>query len=160
MEDEEARIEEKPLHVEPSNEVFGFSEVPYDYSEELSWPEVSEDFKKVAGAAAIAAVLATTLATTPIHIDQAALLPEPTPIVQVIDMNPPDQAPQTDDQEQQKAKINILKILKYLVIALLVVAAVVFGAIKGCAACTGQAIAPIVQDDDSSQQQTTDAGRS
>ena len=99
---------------------------------------------KAAGTTAVAVVLATTLTTTPID-ESAVQLPEPTPIVQVYQPPTPDQPPATaDDQVDDKvsAKQKFLKALKYLLIALVLVAAIIFGVAKGCTACAGSIVVP------------------
>lgn len=109
----------------------------------------SYGYRKVASTAALAAVLATTLATSPVHIDHSALVPEPVPIVKVINLDPPDEPPAHDDEQQKAKKIDWLKILKFLLVALLLVASLVFGAVKGCAGCAGSLVLPPVADDSS-----------
>lgn len=103
-----------------------------------------DDPLKIASKVAVAAVLATTLTTTPIDPDQVQL-PQVTPIVQVYQA-PNDQPPAAadDDDADQKSTTwqKILKILKYALIVLLLAGGVVFGAIKGCAALTGSVALP------------------
>ena len=99
---------------------------------------------KAAGTTAVAVVLATTLTTAPIDED-AAQLPEPVPIVQVYHPPTPDQPPATvDDHADDKvsAKQKFMKALKYLLIALVLVAAIIFGVAKGCTACAGPVVVP------------------
>lgn len=100
----------------------------------------------VAGRVALSAVLATSLATAlsePPNTDLMAL-PEPTPIVQVYDPYVDDGLPleDEDDEGEESRWKRLLKILRYLAVALLIGGAVAFGALKGCAGCTATALLP------------------
>ncbi len=123
--------------------------------------DVLDDLKDKAdkaGRAAVAAVLAGSIAAgagalTPDQVQ----LPEPVPIVQVLDMGG-DQAPDTVVEDQQDEKQSPWrKILKYLLLALAALAlavGVVLGALQGCTSCSGPLAAPVSseqQDQTSSQ---------
>ena len=123
--------------------------------------DVLDDLKDKAdkaGRAAVAAVLAGSIAAgagalTPDQVQ----LPEPVPIVQVLDMGG-DQAPDTVVEDQQDEKQSPWrKILKYLLFALAALAlavGVVLGALQGCTSCSGPLAAPVSseqQDQTSSQ---------
>lgn len=96
--------------------------------------------KTVVAAALAGAVASGAAAVTPDKIH----LPDPAPIVQTADqgVDLPDSS--VDDQAQKKTSAwkSIFKILKYALLALLFVAGIVFGIMKGCASCTGQLAAP------------------
>ena len=113
--------------------------------------EAADAASKTVVAAALAGAVATgAAAVTPDQIH----LPEPTPIVQTVDqpVEEPDQT--VDDQAEKKAaaRKNLLKILKYALLALFFAAAFLFGILKGCAACSGSIAAPLLQDSSSSSQ--------
>ena len=112
---------------------------------------------KVAGTAAVAVALATTLATAPID-ENTVPLPESTPIVQVYTPPMPEQppaVPDDDDADKASMKQKILKMLMYALIALMVIGACLFGALQGgCTACSGMLGAPI---SDSSVLETSQA---
>lgn len=96
-----------------------------------------------AGKVAVAAVLAATL-SAPVDPD-AVVLPDPTPIVQTVDLGV--QPDQPDSVVHADKKSTFKKILKMLGIALSILAvagAVLFGVAK----CTGSAILPIFDNDD------------
>ena len=128
--------------------------------EELA-AELSEEAKelgKTTGKVALSAVLATSLAGVlqqPPNTDLMSL-PEATPIVRVLEDEKPGVAPPEEDIEVDEAKERrqrLLKMLKYLLIALFLLAALLFGAMKGCTSCTAGALLP---DDDPKQEQKSD----
>ncbi|MBQ9057686.1 MAG: hypothetical protein IJ125_00715 [Atopobiaceae bacterium] len=93
-----------------------------------------------AGKVAMSAVLATTLAgalSQPPRRDLMTL-PDPVPIIRVIEPPVVDVPADTDEEPDKRAERikRLLKLLKFLVVALLLGAAVVFGALKGCASCS------------------------
>lgn len=110
--------------------------------------------KENAGKVAIAAMLATSLTATPPN--QADFpLPDMPPIVQVMDLGAGDQPPAVVDDQPSSDKSalwkKILSILKYVLLALLLVGALVFAGINGCASCvSGPVAAPTANDDSSS----------
>lgn len=113
----------------------------------VSAPE-QDDPLKIAGKVAVAAVLATTLTTTPIDPDQVQL-PQATPIVQILQTQPDQPTTTTDDDDTDQKSTTwqkILKILKYALIVLLLAGGVAFGAIKGCAAIAGSIALPAATD--------------
>lgn len=104
-----------------------------------------------AGKTAMAAVLAGTIAAgaqavTPDQIH----LPDPVPIVQVIDMGHSPDAPDdsSDEQDQTKSMAwkKALKFLLYVLVAMAFVASVAFGALQGCVGCTGSVAVPSTSD--------------
>ena len=128
--------------------------------EELA-AELSEDAKelgKTTGKVALSAVLATSLAGVlqqPPNTDLMSL-PEATPIVRVLEdekpeVSPPEEEIEVDDAKEHRQRL--LKMLKYLLVALFLLAALLFGAMKGCTSCTAGALLP---DDDSKQEQKSD----
>ena len=109
-----------------------------------------------AGRVAVAAALATTLSTA--VIDPADVpLPEPTPIVQVLDLSPAPDTPVdvVDDQTHSKKHL-VLKIMA-LILALLVIAGAVLG---GAATCSGQLLLPVPTDQSAEATSTSDSGNS
>ena len=113
--------------------------------------DAADAASKTVVAAALAGAVATgAAAVTPDQIH----LPEPTPIVQTVDL-PAEEPDQTvDDQAEKKAaaRKNLLKILKYALLALFFAAAFIFAMLKGCAACSGSLATPLLQDSSSSSQ--------
>ena len=105
------------------------------------------DAARKAGHAAMSVVLATSLASalsTPPNTDLVTL-PEPTPIVQQYE--PPveeEVLPEEDEEAPSKEPFwkKLLRVLKYLLIAVLIVGTIVLGAVKGCTSCTGSLVAP------------------
>ena len=116
------------------------------------------DVKKAAGAAGAAVVLAATLGTASIDTDQVTL-PEPVPIVQTFDLGSdngsPDVVADADSQDEKRSGWELfLKLLKYLIVLVIAVVALIFGLVKGCASC---AIPALVPDDDKKQEQQDQA---
>ena len=129
--------------------------------EELA-AELSEEAKelgKTTGKVALSAVLATSLSAAlqqPPNTDLMEL-PEPTPIVRVLEEEkeavPPVDEVDEDDLDARRQRFR--KMLKYLLIALLIVASLLFGALKGCTACTAGVLLP---KDDPAQEQADEDG--
>ena len=110
-------------------------------------PEALADPLKTAGKVAVAAALVGTLAAGPVAPDKIHL-PDPVPIVHVIDMGVDQPADQPSDQAPDRQRAPWKKIFKYLVMALaalLAAAGLFFGALKGCAGLIGGA--PFAGDD-------------
>ncbi len=107
---------------------------------------------KVAASTVVATTLVGALAEPP-NTDLITL-PEPTPIVQMYQAIDDDPLPDEDDEqdESQSRWKRILKALRYLLVALALVGAILFGALKGCA---GLLAAPLVPHDEEQQEQTT-----
>ncbi|MBR2789793.1 MAG: hypothetical protein IKD70_04150 [Eggerthellaceae bacterium] len=111
----------------------------------LSADDLADPLKK-AGRVAVAAALATTLsagvAPDKVH------LPDPTPIVHVIDFAADQPAPDQPADQATDQKSAWKKILKYAVMAvaaLLMMGALLLGAVKGCA---GTLALPFLHGDD------------
>ena len=130
------------------------SQISRDQDSELV-PEESDDsldnLKKAAGKAALATVLAGSITTGAAAITpDKVVLPEATPIVQVYDDGSGVDLPDSVSDDEQKSKSSILKkilqILKYALIALFFLAALIFGLLQGCAACAGNLGAPVDND--------------
>lgn len=107
-----------------------------------------------AGKVAIAAMLATSLTAVPPSQTDFPL-PEMPPIVQVMDLGAGDQPPAVVDDQQDDVKASVwkkvLEILKYVLLALLLVGVLVFAGINGCASCSsGPVAAPTAADGSSS----------
>ena len=91
-------------------------------------------------------------------------LPEATPIVLVLEEEaepePPHEEAEADEDDLRRQRFR--KMLKYLIIGLFLLAALLFGALKGCSACTATALLP--HDDPEQEQQAEeqqdDAGTS
>ena len=102
--------------------------------------------KEAAGKAALAAVLAgsVTAGAAAITPDQIHL-PEPTPIVYVIDQPPAVPDTVVDDEKPSKASLleRLLQFGKFILLALALVAAIVLGITQGCASCAGPLVAPV-----------------
>ena len=116
--------------------------------EELA-SELSEQAKELGnatGKVALSAVLATSLSAAlqqPPNTDLMEL-PEATPIVRVLEEEkeavPPVEDVVDDDLDARRQRFR--KLLKYLIVALFLLAALLLGALKGCTACTATALLP------------------
>ena len=105
-----------------------------------------DDVGKAAVKVAASAVLATTLVgalNEPPRTDLMSL-PEPVPIIQMYEVVEDDGIADEDDQEDvSKEKWRkILRMLRYLLLALALVAAIAFGALKGCAGVVAGTLPP------------------
>ena len=112
---------------------------------------------ETAGRVAASAVLATSLVAALSEPPKAELvtLPEPTPIVQIYSPYVDDVEPAEDDEDDESSRWRtILKILRFLAIALLLAAGIAFGALKGCAGCSAALLVP----DDPPQLEQADEG--
>lgn len=94
---------------------------------------------RVAERLALAAVLATSLSSAlgqPPRTDLVGL-PEPTPIVRTFEsMEEGDVDPADDEAEDETSRRRrLLRLLRMLALALLLVASLVIGTLKGCASC-------------------------
>lgn len=109
---------------------------------------VAEAAGKTAIAAALAGAVATgAAAVTPDQIN----LPEPVPIVQVVDqdVDAPDSVVDDEAEKKTSAWKKILQILKFLLIAAFIIGALVFGVLQGCASCAGTLGVPFVSSESS-----------
>ena len=117
---------------------------------EQALEETSENLdslKEAAGKAALATVLAGSITAGAAAITpDSVVLPEATPLVQVHDTGSGVDLPDSVGDEDQANKSSVLKrilqILKYALIALFFIAAVIFGLLQGCATCAGSLGAP------------------
>lgn len=125
--------------------------------------ELSEEAKelgKTAGKVALTAALATSLSAAlhePPNTDLMNL-PTPTPLVQVLETEKPEmpkpvEEPQEDEDEARRQRI--LRLLKFLLIALLIAGTLLFGMLKGCTSCTAGVLLP--RDDAKQEQQAEDS---
>lgn len=114
--------------------------------------EIGKTTVKVAASTVVATTLVGALAEPP-NTDLMTL-PEPTPIVQMYQAIDDDPLPDEDDEvdESKSRWRRVLKTLKYLLVALALVAGILFGVLKGCA---GLLAAPLVPHDEEQQEQTT-----
>lgn len=108
---------------------------------------------KVATSAVLATTLASALAEPP-HAEMITL-PEPVPIVQMY--QDPEEDPLVDEDDEQDKRVSrwrrLLKVLKYLLVALMFVGTLALGILKGCAGVVGTMLLP---DDDEQQEQVVD----
>ena len=116
------------------------AELAAEFSEE------AKELGKTAGKVALSAALATTLSAAlaePPNTDLMSL-PEATPIVLVLEEEaepePPHEEAEVDEDDLRRQRFR--KMLKYLIIGLFLLAALLFGALKGCSACTATALLP------------------
>ncbi len=106
----------------------------------------AKHFAKTAGQVAASAVLATSLVSVLSEPPRTELinLPEPIPIVQVynpyVDEIEPSESEEDDTESNRWRKL--LKILKYLAVALLLAASIAFGLLKGCVGCSAGLLFP------------------
>lgn len=109
---------------------------------------------KVATSAVLATTLASALAEPP-HAEMITL-PEPVPIVQMYQA--PDEDPLVDEDDEQDKRVSrwrrLLKVLKYLLVALMFVGTLALGILKGCAGVVGTLLLP---DDDKQQEQVVES---
>ena len=114
--------------------------------------EIGKTTVKVAASTVVATTLVGALAEPP-NTDLMTL-PEPTPIVQIYQAIDDDPLPDEDDEQDESRSrwCRVLKALKYLLVALALVAGILFGALKGSA---GLLAAPLVPHDEERQEQTT-----
>ena len=97
--------------------------------------DASKEALHKAGRVAIAAALVTTLATGPVKAE-AYELPQPIPIVYVMQPPVPDEPAASADEPQDDEDHfwrRLLKMLKWALIVLLLLVTCAFGALKGCA---------------------------
>ena len=116
-------------------------------------PESLADPLKTAGKVAVAAALATTLAAGPVAPEKIHL-PDPVPIVHVIDFGVDQPAPdQPADQASDHRSVwkKIMKFILVALFALLTAAGVLLGAAKGCVGT----LAPIFDDGEDAPAETT-----
>ena len=125
------------------------AELAAEFSEE------AKELGKTAGKVALSAALATTLSAAlaePPNTDLMSL-PDATPIVLVLEEEaepePPHEEAEVDEDDLRRQRFR--KMLKYLIIGLFLLAALLFGALKGCSACTATALLP--HDDPEQEQQ-------
>lgn len=109
---------------------------------------------KVATSAVLATTLASALAEPP-HAEMITL-PEPVPIVQMY--QDPEEDPLVDEDDEQNKRVSrwrrLLKVLKYLLVALMFVGTLALGILKGCAGVVGTLLLP---DDDKQQEQVVES---
>lgn len=116
-----------------------------------------EDLKQAAGKTAVAAVLAGAVTTGAAAIapDQI-VLPDIAPMVQTVDVGTGGDVPDSTADQDQHAKATkssawkkFFQILKYALIALFIVAGVIFGVLQGCASCAGSLALPPAEEESS-----------
>lgn len=111
-------------------------------------PREGADFGEKVGRVAMSAVLATSLTaalSTPPNTDLCTL-PEPTPIVQQYDPPVEEEALPAEDERvtfEESFWRKLLRVLKYLLVALLVVGSIALGVVKGCTRCAGPLATPV-----------------
>jgi len=124
-----------------------------DISQEFS----GKHFANTAGQVAASAVLATSLVAVLSEPPRPELvsLPEPVPIVQMYSpyVDEVEPAETDDDDDTSNRWRRILKLLKYLAIALLLAGALLFGALKGCTACSAGLLLPPADEQEEEQEQ-------
>ena len=104
----------------------------------------SSDTLHKAGRVAVAVALASTLAAGPVNAD-AYELPQPTPIVYVLQPPVPDVPAVVADEpanDEETIWQRLMKLLKYALIVLLLLGTCIFGAVKGCSAVVGMPLLP------------------
>lgn len=117
----------------------------------------------VAKKAAVSAVLATSLSSVlsePPRTDLVTL-PQPTPIVRMLDDFDEDDTPE-DKQDEEDGPTStwrdaLLRILRMLALAILVALILGFAALKGCASCAARtALPPAQEQEDEAQDEAAD----
>lgn len=135
--------------------------IPYDVDGDQE-PSAAERVAKTAGKVALSAMVATSLVNALSEPPRTDLitLPEPTPIVQVYSPYVDDIEPAEDeDDDENDHWRKILKILKYLAVALLLAGAVTLGALKGCAGCSAALLLPNGEQEQPQQGEPADQSR-
>lgn len=137
---------------EDQREEMLYSELPDDYVPELEdEPDTDDGLAEKAGKVALSMLAATSLTAALAEPPRTDLMtvPEPTPIVMVLDETedeaPKDLVEEQGEDEKQRLR-RILRLLRLLIVALLLTAAIVFGVLKGCASCTATVLAPDEQE--------------
>ncbi|MBR3235361.1 MAG: hypothetical protein IKG11_07075 [Atopobiaceae bacterium] len=116
--------------------------------------QIGRQTVKVAAAAVVATSIASALAEPP-HIELMSL-PEPVPIVQVYQSYDDDIIPDEDEDEDKLASRlrRLLKAIKYLLMALALVAGILLGTLKGCAGIAGGLLLPPAEQEQQEQRET------
>ena len=170
MENEEQQNNQQPneQHVAPRSGV-----QPDGHQSDDSYPHVStrsligsaRDVADGASKTAMAAVLAGTIAVganavTPDDIN----LPEPVPIVQMIDQPvadvPDDVVDDDQDKQRSQAWKKALKFLLYALVAMLMVGGLAVAALQGCVSCAGPAAVPVTNSSSSSSSSSNSSSSS
>ncbi|MBQ9069498.1 MAG: hypothetical protein IJ131_10685 [Eggerthellaceae bacterium] len=115
--------------------------------------ETARDAAEVVGKTAVAAALAGAVAAGAAAVTPDQIhLNDPAPIVQMVDQGVDQVDTTVDDQtaEKKSAWKRLLQILKYALLALVAVAAIVFGVLQAAASCAGPLAAPPAGDASSS----------
>ena len=132
-------------------------ELPGDVAEERldRLDDIGRKTVKVAASAVLATTLVGALSEPP--DTNLIKLPEPVPIVQ--QYQAVDEDDDVDDDRKKDTRTDrlrrLLKLLKYLIIALLFVGTLLFGVLKGCAGVVGATLLP----GDDEQQEQKQEGR-
>ena len=132
-------------------------ELPGDAAEERidHLDDIGRKTVKVAASAVLATTLVGALSEPP--DTNLIKLPEPVPIVQ--QYQAVDEDDDVDDDRKKDTRTDrlrrLLKLLKYLIIALLFVGTLLFGVLKGCAGVVGATLLP----GDDEQQEQKQEGR-
>ena len=136
-----------------ADEQTGSREVEEDQaSEHLDQLEdIGKTVVRVAASAVVASSLASALAEPP-HAEMMSL-PEPVPIVRMYQAVDDDVLVDEEDEvdESESRWRRILRILKYLLVALALVGSILLGALKGCAGIAGGLMLP--HDEEQQEQQ-------
>ncbi len=119
----------------------------------IGLPSDSEaSFGEKAGRVAMSTMLAASLSAVlaePPRTDMMTL-PDPTPIVQVVEEEEEEESVEEDAEEQERESRleRILRILRFLAIALAIVLAIVLAVTRGCASCA----APLLTQNEQQEQ--------
>lgn len=135
----------------------GYNNVMDEEELDISQGFSGKHFANTAGQVAASAVLATSLVAVLSEPPRPELvsLPEPVPIVQMYSpyVDEVEPAETDDDDDTSNRWRRILKLLKYLAIALLLAGALLFGALKGCTACSAGLLLPPADEQEEEQEQ-------
>lgn len=139
------------------DELTNEGELPVGEPEDILDVPEGSSFGEKAGKAAMSTLLAVSLvgALSEPPRTELVTLPEPTPIVRVYqDEEPEEPMPDPDiaDDERATRRRRLLRLLRFLLIALLIAATLIFGLLKGCASCSAGLLVP--DGEDQQQEQT------
>ncbi|MBQ6395217.1 MAG: hypothetical protein IJH87_02590 [Atopobiaceae bacterium] len=116
-----------------------------------------EEIGRVAGHAALSAAMAVSMSAALHEPPRTDLikLNEPVPIVRVLEepktQEKPAEAPKAEIDENRESIRRLLRMLRFLVVALFLIAAMLFGLLRGCASCTAGVLAPPAEEEGSEE---------
>ena len=114
-----------------------------------------ETVGRVAGHAALSAAMAVSVSAALHEPPRTDLikLNEPVPIVRVYEepkkQEKPAEAPKEEIDENRERIRRLLRMLRFLIVALFLIASLLFGLLRGCVSCTAGVLAPTAEEEGS-----------